>query len=250
MRAYPHSGCYGECYAYKIAKLYGFDFSISVSRQFMGREHKGTIIKLMNTCAVGWYRIGTYGDPCYDWKHTVAICWALWHTRKIPVIVTKHWEVLSDEQVEKLRRLRAVVNTSVSGMDADNELKRRLGQRDRLISAGVKSVCRVVTCDYGRSEWARTCKEKQDYLLSLKPIIDNPLRARKSNPRVVNGDIVLIRKNESVGGWGRFLSINDPCVYLGTCRNCPDQCGVSSVDIVNMEKENPNEDPATPALFA
>jgi hypothetical protein len=248
MAAYPNGGCYGECYAYKNAKTYGFNFRQSISRQFMGREHKGTIIKEMNRHAVGWYRVGTAGDPCHDWTHTVAICWALWHTKKIPVIITKHWAELSDAQIEKLRHLRAAVNTSVSGMDTDYELRHRIGQLKRLRAAGVSSVCRVVTCQYGNSLWARGCRDKQDYLLSLTPIIDNPLRARKSSPRVLNGDIVLTRKNESVGG-GKYVSLNERAAYLGECRDCPDQCGVDPSAISEMEKERQNEDQASGTLF-
>lgn len=244
MAAYPKGGCYGECYAYKNAILYGFDFTISVSRQFMGREHKGTLIKIMNTYDVGWYRIGTAGDPCHDWKHTVAICNALWHTHKVPVIITKHWIMLTDEQIEKLRHLRVVINTSVSGMDTDDELRHRLSQLWRLRAMGVPSVCRVVTCRYGSSEWARCCKEKQDYLLSLYPIIDNPLRAKKSNPHVLNGDIILTRENESVGG-GKLVSLNCTSAHLGTCLGCPDQCGVNPAAILEMEKERRHEDQAS-----
>lgn len=58
--AYPDGGCYGECYAYKNARTYGFDFGVSVNRQFMGREHKGTIIKEMNRYDTAWYRVGTF----------------------------------------------------------------------------------------------------------------------------------------------------------------------------------------------
>lgn len=247
MATYPQGGCYGECYAYKNARRYGFDFMHSVSRQFMGREHKGTLIKLMNTYMAGWYRIGTAGDPCHDWKHTVAICWALWHTHKVPVIITKHWIILEDWMIDKLLHLRAVVNTSVSGMDTDGELQHRLAQLERLRAAGMRSILRVVTCHYGQSVWARRCKEKQDYLLSLVPVIDNPLRARKLNPHVVNGDLVIARKDEAVGG-GKYISLNSPAAYLGTCRACPDQCGVDPATISNMEKEKWNENQTSGTL--
>jgi hypothetical protein len=245
--AYPEGGCYGECYAYKNARTYGFDFRTSVSRQFMGREHKGTLIKLMLKHPAAWYRIGTAGDPSHDWTHTVAIINALWHIHKVPVIITKHWLPMEDWHVEKLRRLGAVVNTSTSGMDSDAEIAYRVGQINRLKESGVRSVCRVVTCNYGSSEWARACKEKQDYLLSLMPVIDNPLRARKENPHVMVGDIVLTRRGESVGG-GKYVSVNSSDTYLGTCRDCPDQCGVDSSAISNMEKENRDDSQASGTL--
>jgi len=230
MAAYPDGGCYGECYAAKTAALYGIDFTKSVSRKFMGREHCATIRRVMGHYDTAWYRVGTAGDPSHDWDNTITVCKALWWSKKIPVIVTKHWLTLSDGQIEWLRKLKAVVNTSTSGLDTTAEIKHRVGQLERLRVAGIKSVNRVVTCQFGSSQWAREQQEKQDYLLSLTPIIDNPLRARKTNSRVVCGDIILTKKKESIGG-GKNVSLHRPGVFLETCDKCPDQCGVDRLDI-------------------
>lgn len=232
MEAYPDGGCYGECYARKIAQRYGFDFNISVSRYFLkhlwkGYRHLDTISRIIQANPVPWYRIGTAGDPCHDWENTVRVCEALRPMCRIPVIITKHWIPLSDDQLRRLKKCNAVVNTSTSGMDTDREIAHRVAQRNRLADHGLRSICRVVTCHFGQSEWARSCQEKQDYLLSLQPVIDNPLRACQRNPRVVNGDIVISRKEESVGG-GKFVSLHHAGVHLGTCDQCPDQCGVDS----------------------
>jgi len=35
MAAHPNGGCYGLCYAYKMAKAYGFNFNESVSRRLI-----------------------------------------------------------------------------------------------------------------------------------------------------------------------------------------------------------------------
>lgn len=224
MRAYPQGGCYGECYAAKGAARYGIDFATSVSRQFCDILHRSTIIKLMVALPATWYRVGTAGDPCHNWTHTIAILRELRWTRKTPVVITKHWIPLTDKQVGDLLWLRAVVNTSVSGLDSDAETAYRVGQLERLRAAGLRSVCRVVTCEYGTSGWARACRKKQDYLLSLSPTIDNPLRARRSNPRVLAGDIIVTRRRESIGG-GKLVSLHSSSAYLGTCETCPDQCG-------------------------
>jgi hypothetical protein len=232
MRAYPHGGCYGECYANKNARTYGVDFTTSISRQFCDILHRSTIIKMMATFPETWYRVGIAGDPCHDWTHTIAILRELRWTKKTPVIVTKHWRALTDKQIGDLQWLSAVVNTSVSGMDTDRELGHRIKQMDRIQSGGVKSVARVVTCEYGASEWARDCKEKQDYLMSLTHVIDNPLRASKSNPHVANGDIILTRRNESIGG-GKMVSLSSHKAYLGTCKGCPDQCGIDRSAVSN-----------------
>lgn len=236
MMNYPMGGCYGECYAYKNANMYGINFRKSVSRQFEGREHKATLMKIMLQHDSGWYRIGTAGDPCHDWKHTVAIVNAFWHLHKVPVIITKHWLPMEDWHIEKLRSLGAVVNTSTSGLDSDDEIKYRVNQLNRLYEGGIKSVNRVVTCLFGKSQWAKECKEKQDYLLSLPfPIIYNPLRADHSNIHVKKGDIILIKKTSSIGG-GKFVSLHNPKIYLGKCSECPDQCGVDC-SIVAKSKE-------------
>jgi hypothetical protein len=54
MAAYPDGGCYGECYAAKTAARYGIDFTTSVSRRIHGREHRGTLIRIMNGLPVSW----------------------------------------------------------------------------------------------------------------------------------------------------------------------------------------------------
>jgi hypothetical protein len=227
MRAYPNGGCYAECYAYKSARAYGIDFATSVSRRpapwawqevyFGVRDHR--------SC---WYRVGTAGDPCHDWENTIQVCEGLAGTGKVPVIITKHWLKLSDDDLSRLRALRAVINTSVSGLDSDAETKHRLRQIERVRDAGMRSICRVVTCSYGNSEWARGCKEKQEMLLSIRPVIDNPLRASKTNERVMKGDIVLTKVDEAIGG-GKMISLHADDIYLGTCDDCPDQCGVEVV---------------------
>ena len=225
MSAYPQGGCYGECYAAKNAVRCGIDFSKSVSRQYCGLWHRTTLLKLMVAYPTTWYRIGTAGDPCHDWTHTISICRDFRWAQKTPVIITKHWITLTDKQINDLRWLKAVVNTSTCGMDTDDELMYRIKQIERLRSAGLRSVTRVVTCNYGISEWARGCRDKQDYLLSLAPIIDNPLRVRQSNPRVLNGDIIITRREDSIGG-GKIVSLHSNSAYLGCCDHCPDQCGV------------------------
>lgn len=225
LKAYPDGGCYGECYAMKTAQRYGIDFSMSISRKVF-LWNKVAIFHAVKNHYAKWYRIGTAGDPCHDWNNTIGICEFLRNTGKIPVIITKHWMPLNDEQIFQFKKLNAVINTSTSGMDTDAEVKYRVSQIERLKIAGIRSINRVVTCDYTEStNWSRKAKSKQDYLLSITPMIDNPLRANKSSKRVVSGEINLIRMDSSIGG-GKMVSLHDKAVYLGSCEKCPDQCGV------------------------
>src|SRR5947209_7446707 len=91
MRAYPDGGCYNECYAAKTATRYGIDFTKSVSRQFAGLWHRTTLLKLLVAHPATWYRIGTAGDPCHDWTHTIAVIRDFRWANKPAVIITKHW---------------------------------------------------------------------------------------------------------------------------------------------------------------
>lgn len=226
MQAYPTGGCYGECYAAKTATRYGIDFTHSVTRQMNHRSWRD-VFCLVRDHSATWYRIGTAGDPSHDWENTVAVCEALVGTGKTAVIITKHWETATDEQLHRLKAVFAVINTSTSGMDSNPEIYHRVGQIGRMQSFGIVSVCRVVTCEFGDTEWGRECLEKQNYLLSLEPSIDNPLRASQLNQRVISGDIILTKRQESRGG-GKYVSLHSESVYLGTCATCPDQCGVQN----------------------
>jgi hypothetical protein len=72
--------------------------------------------------------------------------------------------------------------------------------------------------------------------MSLRPIIDNPLRVRKANARVLNGDIIITKREDAIGG-GKFVSVHSGGVYLGKCNKCPDQCGVCKT--VTTKEERP-----------
>lgn len=230
MSTYPNGGCYGECYALKTAKAYGFDFSTSVTRRPVKSRFSNVFNSVKNFRAT-WYRIGTAGDPSHDWDNTLLVCEMLKETKKTPVIITKHWKTMTDEHIERLYHVGAVVNTSTSGLDSDEEIEYRLSQIKRISDAGIKSVCRVVTCRFGKSQWASACNEKQRMLLSISPAIDTPLRARKSNERVLTGEILIDRVDGAIGG-GKMVSLHCKSVYLGECQGCPDQCGAG-----NKQKE-------------
>jgi len=237
MRSKAEGGCYGECYANKTASRYGIDFTVSVSRKLRPDNFADVFCAVRDHYSF-WYRIGTAGDPCHDWDNTVEICEALEATGKTPAIITKHWIPLSNQHLERLKRLGAVINTSVSGFDTDAQIKYRVAQIERIKAAGLRSITRVVTCDYGSTEWAISAKKKQDYLMSLVPVIDNPLRAERSSQHVINGDIILTTRIDSIGG-GKNVSLHDPSVYLGACMSCPDQCGAVETEVQKnrLEKE-------------
>ena len=219
-------GCYGECYAAKIAVRYGIEFGQSVIRGFVDRwQHRDILVRQIRQHPLPWYRIGVMGDPSYDWSHTLNVIRNLRPAGKTAVIVTKHWKPLADDHLSQLLELDVVFNTSNSALDTDAQSRYRVDQFERLKHYGIRSFNRVVTCQFGDTEWGRAAKARQDFLLSLPPIIDNPLRVSPDNPHVLNGDILTTRRHDAVGG-GTLVSLHDTSVFLGHCGNCPDQCGV------------------------
>ena len=67
-------GCYGECYAAKIATRYGLAFEQSVSRGFVDRwQHRDILVRQLRGHSLPWYRIGVMGDPSHDWGHTLGV---------------------------------------------------------------------------------------------------------------------------------------------------------------------------------
>lgn len=225
LAAHPGGGCYGVCYAATTARTYGRDFSVSVPRRAPGRAlHR--VLRTVAAHKLSWYRIGTFGDPSHEWELTTGICELLLVTGKTPVIVTKHWRVLSEKQLDRLRVARAVINTSVSALDTRAELKHRLREFKRIGRAGIRSVLRVVTCKFGESPSARAASATQEALLSIQPLIDNPLRLSPKDERILRGDIIVTRRDDAIGG-GRWVSLHANDVFLGHCVDCPDQCGTN-----------------------
>lgn len=219
-------GCYGECYANKIAARYGLAFGESVNRGFVDQwQHRDVLCRQLRAHALSWYRIGVMGDPSHDWRHTLSVIRHLRPAEKTAVIVTKHWTAMTDDQVSQLLDLDVVVQTSTSALDTPAQTKYRVGQIERLRGCGVTSINRVVTCEFGDTEWALERARVQRELLSLEPVIDTPLRVSPGNPRVLSGEILTTRRPDAIGG-GTLVSLHDPDVFLGNCADCPDQCGV------------------------
>lgn len=140
MAKYPDGGCYGECYAQKTAHRYGIDFTKSVSRKLLNSRFDACFTMIKKHPA-SWYRIGTAGDPSHDWENTIVVCEAFKNSGKIPVIITKHWINLKDSQLERLKAVSAIINTSTSGMDTDQETEHRVGQVEhgRVYRLGVET---------------------------------------------------------------------------------------------------------------
>ena len=218
-------GCWGLCYAYKIATFRGIDFSKSITRWLKSKQQMRSIGKTIFRSQKEFVRIGTMGDPCHNWDYTLRICRWVANSKKPIVIITKHWIGLTDEQMKELGGLGVIINTSLSALDTEEQIKYRLEQYEKYKKYG-KSVLRIISCDFNReSEEGKRLAEIQDELFKNDYIIDNPLRVPLSYPMVKSG-IIKVKKIMDINS-EVYMSRFNPDTYIGVCKDCPELCGIN-----------------------
>lgn len=225
MGARHGTGCYGGCYAASIARFRGMNFARSVSRTVQSAGQARKIERAVRNAPEGFFRIGTMGDPCHDWEHTVRVIeWLA--PLAVPVIVTKHWYVATDDHVARMIACGTVLNTSVSALDTPEELAHREVEIARYASAGGVSVARIVSCDFNAEHpEGREMADVQRRLFTLDPIIDNPLRVPSTHELVQRG-VVRVRRVFDINT-ERSMSLWNPNTYVGKCGDCPEKCGLA-----------------------
>jgi len=227
-------GCYGDCYAFRSAKVYGYDFSKTVFRHFDNGHHLERIKKQISRIDMPFVRMGTMGDPSEDWSHTIGICELLQHDiqedffpskKKEIVIITKHWNNLTLRHLLRLKALNVCINTSVSALDDKDILNNSMRQFDRL-KPFCRSLLRVVTCDFNKLHPdGYRLSGIQDKIISGREYIDTVFRPSRNNELVVNGVINTTKKRFLKGKI--IVSKLNKKTYLGKCENCKEMCGVT-----------------------
>lgn len=234
--AHGEKGCYQACYAANIAKFRGIDFSRAVVRTVESAAQAVLIERAVKAAPLGFFRIGTMGDPCHAWEETVrTVEWLAPYA--IPVIITKHWRKASDDHLRRLIACGAIINTSVSALDSAAHLARREAEIKRYADLGGTSVARVVSCDFNTDDPVAAQMDRvQQRLFALRPMIDNPLRASSVHPLVQAGMIRLSKVKDLTSV--RTISISpDSQTYLGHCSGCTDLCGAGLLDKPDVRPE-------------
>jgi hypothetical protein len=219
-------GCYGECYAARYSRKYGYDFSKLVIRKFKDDKHIESTIRKINKIDMPFFRIGVSGDPSEAWENTIDVCRKVSLCDKKIVIITKHWKSLTDDQLLEISDLGLCINTSVSALDDDSLLAHRLEQYNR-IKPYCKSVLRVVSCSFNKNnKYGRLLDLRQRKLFRNENTIDNILRVSKKNKYYTDG-IINIEKVKFLD-MNCYASINNNNAHFGLCIDCPDRCGLNN----------------------
>jgi hypothetical protein len=228
-------GCYGDCYAAKSAKLYGYDFGKTVLRQFKNEKHKREIVEQISKIRMPFVRIGCSGDPSENWEHTFNILKVVAKCNKEIIIITRHWTLLSEDKLNLFRKINICINTSVSALDKPEIMNKCIGQYQR-IKPYCKSVLRIVSCDFNlNNPIGHSLYKTQVELFKNESTLDTVFRPSKNNQLVTSG-IINISTGVFNGHKTTVSKINRK-TYTGKCANCREMCGVNiSKDILYSEK--------------
>ncbi len=235
MMANPN-GCYGDCYAARTAKHYGHDFTKTVLRKFEHEGHKSEILRQISRLKMPFIRIGCSGDPSENWEHTFNVLFAIRYCNTEIVIITRHWTLLSDDQLQQLSRMNICINTSVSALDGDEALEKSICQYRR-IKPYCKSILRIVSCNFNlENETGRSLSLIQDQLFQNESTLDTVFRPSSNNHFVVDG--IINAKRESFNGRKCLASKRNRNTYMGKCATCKEMCGVN-IDSTNTYSGRP-----------
>lgn len=216
-------GCYNDCYSAKAAERYGYDFSTTVLRNFKNRKHEIEILNSINKACMPFIRIGCSGDPSENWEHCIDILKVISRCNKEIVIITRHWALLTDEQLEFLSTINICINTSVSALD--NDPYRQVEQYSR-IKPYCKSILRIVSCDFNlNTEEGHRLHKIQASLFQYEHTLDTVFRPSKSNPLVAHGIINVTKGN--FNGNEQLMSKHNRKTFTGKCSNCHEMCGIN-----------------------
>jgi hypothetical protein len=218
-------GCYNDCYAAKSAKLYGYDFSKTVLRDFVNEHHRRVTLSAINRVKLDFIRIGTSGDPSENWEHTISVIKKIDTCNKQIVVITKHWTNLTDEQLQYLSTVNVCVNTSVSALDKEHIRTNCIEQYKRL-KRHCKSILRIVSCNFNMAnERGAMLSQVQHDLFKNDSTLDTVLRVNKRNDLVKHG-VINVEQTKFLGK-NALVSKMNKSTYFGKCSTCHEMCGLN-----------------------
>lgn len=227
------NGCFNDCYAAKSAKLYGYDFSKTIYRNFIDNKHRLKIINQINKVKLDFIRMGTSGDPSENWEHTIKILKAIDNCNKEIVIITKHWTNLTENQLDYLSSINVCINTSVSALDKIHIINNGLSQYN-ILKKYCKSVLRIVSADFNlNNEHGYNLNEIQKDLFKNTNTLDTVLRLNKNN-QLIKNNIINTSKSKFLGK-NAIISKYKKSTYFDKCSTCHEMCGINIISQPNKK---------------
>jgi len=217
-------GCFSDCYAARNARIYGYDFTENILRDFESQKHLESIIRKANNLEFPFIRMGNSGDPSENWEHTISILEKLKEVKKQFIIITRHWNKLNKKQLKTISKLNVCINTSISAIDNESELHSNIEQYE-ILKDYCKSILRIVSFNFNiESEKGLNYSLLQDWIFQNYDVLDTVFRCSKSNPLYKEG-IINIKETKFLGN-KCYVSKYNPKTYFGKCNNCLEKCGL------------------------
>lgn len=217
-------GCFSDCYAARHARIYGYDFSKNVLRDFENERHLNSIIKKINSLDFPFIRMGSSGDPSENWEHTLKILELLKPINKEIVIITRHWKPLNISQLNRLKKLNVCINTSISPIDEN--IHKNIDQYE-ILKPYCKSILRCVSFDFNvNNEKGLNFNITQDWIFNNYEVLDTVFRCSKQNYLYKDG-IINIKETKFLGKKCYISKYNNK-TYFGNCKSCLDKCGIKN----------------------
>ncbi len=197
--------------------------------------HRNIIVKQIEKIDMPFIRIGCSGDPSENWEHTINIIKQIKEnsqlslfdisSKKQIVIITRHWKILTDNQLNELLKYNICINTSVSALDNDKLIKNSLEQYNRL-KPFCKSVLRIVTAEFNEDNLlGKKMSEIQRQLFKNENTIDTVFRPSSKN-EFVKQNIIKVKKMAFMNT-KTLVSKYNKKTFLGKCKNCLEMCGLN-----------------------
>jgi len=217
-------GCFSDCYAARNARIYGYDFTENVLRDFENEKHLKSIINKAKKIEFPFIRMGNSGDPSENWEHTLYILEKLKDVDKQFIIITRHWKKLNKQQLERLKKLNVCINTSISPIDDETQLNKNIEQYE-ILKNYCKSVLRCVSFNFNKNnKKGLKYSLTQDWIFNNYDVLDTVFRCSKSNYLYKDG-IINIKETKFLGN-KCYVSKFNPKTYFGKCNNCLEKCGL------------------------
>jgi len=215
-------GCFGDCYAARNARIYGYNFTENVLRDFESEKQRLSIIRKIDNLKFPFIRVGNSGDPSENWEHTIKILESVKECNKEFVIITKHWNKLTQNQLNRIALLNICINTSISAIDEN--LHDSISQYES-IKPYCNSVLRCVSFDFNtKNENGASFDLLQNWIFQNYDVLDTIFRCGKSNYLYKEG-IINIKETKFLGK-KCFVSKKNKKTYFGNCNNCIEKCGI------------------------
>jgi hypothetical protein len=138
------------------------------------------------------------------------------------IIITRHWNKLTLEQLNRISKLNVCINTSISAIDED--LYKNIEQYE-ILKNYCKSILRCVSFDFNKeNDKGLNYSIIQDWIFNTYDVLDTVFRTSKSNELYKDG-IINIKETKFLGKKCFVSKFNK--TYFGNCNNCLEKCGLN-----------------------